>query len=452
MDDEKHTPAEAVTDPAREVAHDRLMEERNILQLEGSLFCFDPREAKKPVDELVFREADDRPVRIVPHPRWGRPQGLAYKILQAIFLKIIEEGYPYPEQVGFTKRELARLIGWENFGGWQGRQFYDAVMQLHSTQIHCSFYNSETTEWKVTSFYVLPRVLFAGRGKEINSCVFYIDPLIVQSLRRKYVVFFNLQRLSALDPMGMVLYKRIFFYLSLLQHRKTPKHQLIVHKDYDAVCQEWLGGLKPEAYKSRIDKQLGKRFRDITKTTLTRSCGVEHRANGQGFKLVARPGKGFFEDYEEYYEKQQRQFQFSHAVSSRYIQQPMELVAYFHERLDHKHTRFEEHELQCASELLEGFSYADLRDFVEYAVAEAKRTSFEMKYFGAAKQYVRAWDADRERRAARERRQAAVKACPHCDETGHLILRNPEGSFTARLCAHDYRDIEVLEAEGLELV
>jgi hypothetical protein len=109
---------------------DRLMEEINILRLEGSLFCFDPREAKRRKGVLTFRELKEHPVKIEPQ-NYGQPSVLAYRVLQAIFQKMTEEGYPYPSAVSFSQREIARLIGRSAFGGNQSAQIYKAIMQLH---------------------------------------------------------------------------------------------------------------------------------------------------------------------------------------------------------------------------------------------------------------------------------------------------------------------------------
>src|SRR3954451_10514729 len=111
----------------------RLVEEINILKLEGSLFCFDPKEAKRRAGKLTLADTRKNPVTIDIHPTYGQPSVLAYKVLQAIFLKMTEEGYPYPNTVSFTQRELARLVGRNSWGGNDGRQIYDAVMQLHRT-------------------------------------------------------------------------------------------------------------------------------------------------------------------------------------------------------------------------------------------------------------------------------------------------------------------------------
>src|SRR3954449_1165480 len=120
----------------------RLAEEITILRLEGTLFCFDPREARRRDGTItrVLKHADgqERPVTVDIHPRYGQPSVLAYKIVQAIFLKMTEEGYPYSNTVTFSQRELARLMGRTTWGGKDSRELYHAMMQLQSTRIQCS--------------------------------------------------------------------------------------------------------------------------------------------------------------------------------------------------------------------------------------------------------------------------------------------------------------------------
>src|SRR3954471_22368941 len=70
----------------------RLVEEINILKLEGSLFCFDPRKAKKRSGRLTLADARKLPVTIDVNPNWGQPSVLAYKVVQASFLKLMETG------------------------------------------------------------------------------------------------------------------------------------------------------------------------------------------------------------------------------------------------------------------------------------------------------------------------------------------------------------------------
>ncbi len=87
----------------RPSALERLREEITVLRIEGTLFCFDPKEAKRRrgVITNALRDADgtERPVSVHIHPDFGQPSVLAYKIVQAIFLKMTEHGEPYSEAV-----------------------------------------------------------------------------------------------------------------------------------------------------------------------------------------------------------------------------------------------------------------------------------------------------------------------------------------------------------------
>ena len=97
----------------RRSAFDRLREEITILRIEGTLFCFDKHEAKRRtgIVRSAMKDADgnERPVSIKIDADYGQPSVLAYKIAQAIFLKLTEAGEPYPSVVAFTQRELARI-------------------------------------------------------------------------------------------------------------------------------------------------------------------------------------------------------------------------------------------------------------------------------------------------------------------------------------------------------
>ncbi len=76
--------------PAPQRQLDRLFEEINILRLEGRLFCFDRRRAKEWPSTLTFDRFTHEPVTISIHPDFGRPHELAYKVLQAIFLRFCQ--------------------------------------------------------------------------------------------------------------------------------------------------------------------------------------------------------------------------------------------------------------------------------------------------------------------------------------------------------------------------
>src|SRR3954469_14066969 len=125
---------------------ERLTQEVDLLKLEGYVFCFDPREAKRRRGTLTLADARKQPVSIKVDDDFGQPSVLAYKVLQAIFLKLDEQGCNlnesgqclYYDTVAFSKRELSRMVG----RAWSGKkgteELYCAIMQLRRTLIVAS--------------------------------------------------------------------------------------------------------------------------------------------------------------------------------------------------------------------------------------------------------------------------------------------------------------------------
>src|SRR4051795_5730197 len=183
-------------------ALDRLREEITILRIEGTLFCFDKHEAKRRTGVITNRLKDadgtERPVSIKIDADYGQPSVLAYKIVQAIFLKMTEAGEPYSSVVAFTQRELARLVGRKNWGGADSHQLYQAMMQLQYTRISCSVNNKETKEYFEVNFMFLPMTLFSSKEKAITECVVQVNDVIVSSLNRRHSIWLNYEKLSAL--------------------------------------------------------------------------------------------------------------------------------------------------------------------------------------------------------------------------------------------------------------
>jgi hypothetical protein len=180
---------------------------------------------------------------------------------------------------------------------------------------------------------MLPSVYVAGRGETITRCSVRLSPEIMASLNKRHVAFFNLHRLSALEPIGLVLYKRFFYHLSNLNDATRSRRSLMFRKDYETICREWLGGLKPQRYCSRISQQLGPHLNGLKEAGLLRRWTIEKNAAEDGYNISVWPGDGFFEDYQLYYlDAQQPKFRFKASAELQEIQKPLELVALFHWR------------------------------------------------------------------------------------------------------------------------
>jgi hypothetical protein len=220
-------------DESSELHDARLFNEINLLRLEGFYFCLDPKEAARRTNEkyefleIIKRpktEIAKRPVIIVPNPRYGYPSVLAYKVLQAILQKLSWFSYPIPDTVYFSQRELARLVGRNSFGGWNQDQFYNAIRQLRSTEAAYWFYDKVTGEWTNRNIQILNTDIWSGRENQITRCSVQLHPSIVESLNNRHAMCLNYARMEKLSPVGIALFKRIFFHLSNLYSLKHTKN------------------------------------------------------------------------------------------------------------------------------------------------------------------------------------------------------------------------------------
>lgn len=400
---------------------ERLFHELNLLRLEGVVFAFDPKGAsRKTAVQRVPDPARDRgaqEVVITPHPTHGYPSVLAYKIFQAILKKLSDYGFPARESIAFSQRELAREIGRSSFGGKESKELMKAAKQLRFTDISCSLRwkgDDKEDRWIRTDLSLLQAVKFSGRGNQIDECVFYLNSVIVESLNNRHSFCINFSRMKGLEPIGVALYKQVYYRLSnLYSYSRQSKAQTRLTKDYADLCATWLGGLKPLRYLSKIEQeQLGKHLRAIKNTGLISSYSIEKNADGTGINIVFVPGRGFFEDYHRFYlSKLQPQLNFRRAADEHAIQHPLELVSYFYrQRLGVEELpdfQCKPKETELAREILKKYSPTQGRQFVDYALAEAAKTKFDVKSFGAVRQYLAPFVAHLHGLGASARREAA---------------------------------------------
>lgn len=361
---------------------ERLFHEINLLRIEGYCFSFDPKSAAKRTGKQEFLElvkmpegAISRPITVEPHPSYGYPSTLAYKILQAVLKKLSDEGYEGADSASFTQRELARLIGRQSFGGANSKEFFRAVMQLNATRVWCSFFDKETGEWKVLTFTLFTEALFSGRKHQLRECVLTLHPRIIASLRNWHYFCINYNRLTRLEPIGMALFKHLFFQMSR-SYSKLKEPNFSYERNYEAICTTWLGGLKILRYKSDILKdQLGRHLQDLKRVKLIKSFDIVRNDAG-GFKIVVKPGAGFFEDYDRYYGRyRQLPFPFKRAAEENSIKRPLELLSYFHkQRLGVEELAeqvFPEKEVAFARGLVEKYPDTLCREIADYGLAKA---------------------------------------------------------------------------------
>jgi hypothetical protein len=411
-----------VTPP--ELQDPRLFNEINLLRLEGFYFCLDPKEAARRTKakyeffEIIKRrktEIEKRPVVIVPHPHYGYPSILAYKVLQAIMRKLSWFSHPMPDTVQFSQRELARLVGRSSFGGSDQEDFYNAIQQLRSTRTAYWYYDKVTDEWSNRNMQILDTDIWSGREHQITRCSVQVHSSIVESLNNRHAMCLNYTRMEKLAPIGVALFKRLFFHFSNLYSLKRTK-DFTYTKNYTSVCTTWLGGLKVLRYKSDILRdQLGRHLDALKHTTLIKDFAIEKNIKGDGFNLVFIPGEGFFEDYDRFYLKHLEIDQEYHKNEERKKQeQPLRLVEKFYQNLYHRGDLsgmvILDKEIELAKTLLETYTPEEITDLILYTIDAAGRTKFAIRSFGGVKVYLNAWldeKATRTKRAAMQQKKAA---------------------------------------------
>ena len=201
-----------------ELKDDRLFNEINLLRLEGFYFCLDPKDARRKNAKYEFfeiirrrkSEIEKRPCDRLPNPIYGYPSILAFKVLQAIMLKLSWFSYPMPHTVQFTQRELARLVGRNSFGGGNQEEFYNAIRQLRTTEAAYWYYNKETDEWSNRNIQILDTDIWSGRENQITRCTVKVHHSIIESLNNRHAMCLNFARMENLSPVGIALFKRIF--------------------------------------------------------------------------------------------------------------------------------------------------------------------------------------------------------------------------------------------------
>jgi hypothetical protein len=416
--------AQTLQPQSSDVHDDRLFNEINLLRLEGYYFCLDPKDALRRINdkyeffEIIRRrktEIEKRPVIIIPNPIFGYPSILAYKVLQAIMRKLSWFSYPLPDTIEFSQRELARLVGRKSFGGSDQQDFYNAIQQLRSTRVSYWHYNKVTDEWSNRNIQILDTDIWSGREHQITRCSVQLHPSIVESLNNRHAMCLNYTRMEHLAPIGVALYKRLFFHFSNLYSLKRTK-DFSYTKNYATICTTWLGGLKVLRYQSKIEhEQLGKHLKQIKDTTLLKDCTIEKNSKGDGFNLVFTPGEGFFEDYDRFYIKHFEIDQEYHRNEDRKKQElPLRLVEKFYQNLYHRGDLsgmvILDKEIEYAKTLLATYTPEEITDLILFTLDAANRTKFPIRSFGGVRVYLNAWldaKAARAKHAAMEQKKAA---------------------------------------------
>jgi hypothetical protein len=217
--------------------------------------------------------------------------------------------------------------------------------------------------------------------------------------------------MQALEPIGTALYKHLFFHFSNI-HSTKKQTDFSYNKDYADICTIWLGGLKVLRFRSKIlNEQLGRHLEALKQIELISDYTIEKNAKGDGFTLMFYPGGGFFQDYENFYEKQfQKSLPLRQVTDEQQHNEPLSIVHYFYSKLFPEQTAAQaiylDKETDLARSLLGAYSMPEIQDLIDYTLDEASQSQFPIKTFGGVRAFVKPWLAERNTRASEQARAA----------------------------------------------
>jgi len=391
--------------------------ENTLLRVAGALFCHDAKRAPAHTEQIELnRGVAEKNIVIRPDPKLGQPGPLAHKIFVALMKKHSGYGRPTQPDVSFTKRELIRLIGRTEWGGSASEQLERALEEIHFVFVRTRFKSAE--KFVEHSFNIFPEIYLERREHAtdpIEACTVTIARPIMSSLQDGHFTCLNHGLMQQLGTIGQAFYMRLFFHFAN-HYDGHHKKRVTFAKRYDDICAEWLGGLVVLKYPSKIEQeQLGSHLRQLVKAGYLASYNITEAKGRTGFVITFRPGAAFFTDYDRFYRRQQRgSIQFDFHADRQQIAEPLKVAYLFVEKRDGRESPgipyVPSKDVETAKYLLTHVPFADIPDFLDFALAEAKRTRFDVQTLGGLKQYLSRYQERGSQRAAAKASQARREA------------------------------------------
>jgi hypothetical protein len=406
----------------------KLYIENNLLRVAGALFCHDQKRAATRTGEIRLNPGiPEKRITVRPDPRLGQPGPLAHKVFVALIKKHSDYGRPVPAEISFTRREIGRLIGRKDWGGTDSAQLSRALHEIHYTFITTHFKNA-TGRFVEHSFNIFPQIWIERREFEsdpVEACTVMLAEPIVRSLQDEHFVCLNHTLMQQLGTIGQALYMRLFFHFANLYVR--PAQQLAFQKRYEDICAEWLGGLAVHPHRSIVEhNQLGPHLRQLVATRFLSSYAIAKSKSDVGLVVSFQPGPAFYEDYDRFYRSRARGSAIRAVVrpEQREIGEPLKLAYLFAEkRTGHPVSSVafvNSKDVKTAKQILAELTFDEAPAFLDFALAAARETKFDVQTLGGLRQYLARYKAKQtaqsaatREKAAREKREAERLAYDH---------------------------------------
>lgn len=195
---------------------------------------------------------------------------------------------------------------------------------------------------------------------------------------------------------------RLFYHFST-HYDGHHLERIAFKKRYDDICSEWLGGITVLKHRSKIlGEQLGTHLDQLISLGFLRSYALTPAEGREGFVLTFRPGDQFKADYRIFYTRRSPgEVRFTFNDENREIGDPHRVTYLFMEKRTGRKpdatAYVSSKDVQTAKELLAHLSMAQVPEFLDYALAEAGKTRFDLQTLGGVRQYLQGYLQARER-------------------------------------------------------
>jgi hypothetical protein len=391
--------------------------ESTLLRVFGVLFCHDPKRARSRTGKIeINRGVAEKGIAVRFDPEYAQPGPFAHKVAMAVIRKQSGFGRPAQKAISFSQRELIRMTGRKSMGGRQSEELALALKQIRYSHVLAHFKKDD--RFVEHDFSIFNEVLIERRASPtdpIVACTIVIADPIIQSLNDKHFTCLNHALIQELSTIGAAFYMRLFaqFAPHFDGHHLD---RIVFKKRYDDICNEWLGGITVHKHRSRIiDEQLGTHLDQLVNVGFLRSYALTPAEGREGFVLTFRPGDRFKADYRTFYTRRSPgEVRFTFHEENREIGDPHRVAYLFMEKRTGRKpdaaAYVSSKEVDTAKELLAHFSMAQIPDFLDYALAEAGKTRFELQTLGGVRQYLNGYQQSRVRQDSSKAAAAARKA------------------------------------------
>ena len=146
-------------------------------------------------------------------------------------------------------------------------------------------------------------------------------------------------------------------------------------------------------------------MRQLVRAGFLASYAIEKAETREGLVITFRPGQQFFTDYDRFYRsRHQGGLQFKFHDDQQEVAEPLRVAYLFIEKRTGQAIRdipyVSSKEVETARHLLAQVPFEEVPNFLDYALAEAKKTRFDVQTLGGLKQYLTGFRQSREHRAA----------------------------------------------------